>query len=130
MSSKKIIIILVCAAAIVALFFVYKKIMNKSADLDNQTASSSVDIVKENDFKNALRDAVAVDRDLDGIADQDEATYKTNIDENDTDGDGLSDGQEVFIYGADPLKNDTDGDTFLDGYEVRRGFSPTGAGVL
>lgn len=131
MSGKKIIIILVCAAvAVVALFFIYKKMISKPVDTGNQTASSSVDIVKENSFKNALQNAVAADRDLDGIADQDETTYKTNVDESDTDGDGLGDGQEVFIYTTDPLKNDTDGDTFLDGYEVRRGFNPKGAGAL
>lgn len=131
MSGKKIILIFVCAAlAVVALFFVYKKMMNKSAGTNNPTASSSVDVVKENNFNSALQSVVAVDRDLDGISDVDEITYKTNADESDTDGDGLSDGQEVLIYTTDPLKNDTDGDTFLDGYEVRRGFNPKGAGAL
>jgi len=36
----------------------------------------------------------------------------------DTDGDGLGDGQEVFIYGTDPTRADTDGDGLDDGLEL------------
>ena len=37
----------------------------------------------------------------------------------DTDGDGLSDGEEVLIYGTNPLMADTDGDGLTDYEEVR-----------
>ncbi len=43
----------------------------------------------------------------------------------DTDGDGLSDGDEVNIHGSDPNSADTDGDEFPDNYEVLAGSSPT-----
>jgi len=43
----------------------------------------------------------------------------------DTDGDGLSDGDEVLIYGSDPTNPDTDGDGLFDGFEVFLGTSPT-----
>jgi len=43
----------------------------------------------------------------------------------DTDGDGLSDGDEVSIYGTNPLEPDTDGDGFDDGWEVARGWTAT-----
>lgn len=42
----------------------------------------------------------------------------------DTDGDGLTDQQEIFL-GTDPLKKDTDGDGYADGLEVAFGYSPT-----
>ncbi len=42
----------------------------------------------------------------------------------DTDGDGLSDTDEVRIYHSDPAKTDTDGDGYRDGDEIAQGFSP------
>ena len=45
----------------------------------------------------------------------------------DTDGDGLSDADEVNIYGTDPLLADTDGDFFGDGFEVAFGSDPANA---
>ena len=36
----------------------------------------------------------------------------------DTDGDGLSDGEEVKLYGTDPLDSDSDGDGLSDGDEL------------
>jgi hypothetical protein len=41
----------------------------------------------------------------------------------DTDGDGLTDGQEILL-GADPLNPDTDADGILDGDEVANGYDP------
>ncbi|NHI92703.1 MAG: hypothetical protein EAX96_09385 [Candidatus Lokiarchaeota archaeon] len=43
----------------------------------------------------------------------------------DTDGDGLTNQQEVYIYFCNPLVFDTDGDGFSDGFEVSAGSSPT-----
>ena len=45
----------------------------------------------------------------------------------DTDGDGLSDGDEVNVHGTDPLLRDTDGDGLPDGWEVDNGLSPLSA---
>lgn len=42
----------------------------------------------------------------------------------DTDGDGLSDREEVHVTLSDPNKKDTDGDGFLDGAEVLAGKNP------
>ena len=47
-----------------------------------------------------------------------EFTYSPNPYKADTDGDGLTDGEEVLIYGTDPLCIDTDGDGLTDGEEV------------
>ena len=48
----------------------------------------------------------------------------------DTDGDGLSDQDELNKYFTNPLLADTDGDTFSDGAEVSGGYNPCGDGKL
>jgi outer membrane protein OmpA-like peptidoglycan-associated protein len=59
------------------------------------------------------------DTDGDGLTDGDEVNvYKTNPLKADSDGDGLKDGDEVKIYKTDPNKADTDGDGLSDGDEV------------
>ncbi len=67
----------------------------------------------------------AVDTDLDGLTDDDEASiHNTNPLVADTDGDGLNDGQEVNDSKTDPLLADTDGDGSPDGAESIFGADP------
>jgi hypothetical protein len=47
-----------------------------------------------------------------------------SLDENDWDGDGLSNRDEQQTHGTDPRSCDTDGDNMLDGEEVQHGFDP------
>ena len=68
------------------------------------------------------------DADSDGLTIEQEANIGTDPNIADTDGDGLTDRQEVETYKTDPLKADTDGDTFPDGSEVQAGYNPLGAG--
>ena len=42
----------------------------------------------------------------------------------DTDNDGLNDGEEVLTFLSDPLNNDTDGDGMPDGWEVNNNLNP------
>jgi hypothetical protein len=64
-------------------------------------------------------DPTKADTDGDGLSDGDEVNkYKTDPFNPDTDGDGLSDGDEVNKYKTDPLKTDTDGDSLTDAQEV------------
>jgi len=59
------------------------------------------------------------DSDGDGLTDGDEVRkHRTNPLKTDSDGDGLADNNEVSIYRTDPLKADTDGDVLNDGVEV------------
>ncbi len=61
------------------------------------------------------------DTDGDGLTDGEEyITYKTDPLNPDTDGDGLNDGDEVHKYKTDPLNPDTDGDGLNDGDEVMK----------
>lgn len=76
------------------------------------------------------------DTDHDGVRDRfetgtgiyvsptDTGTSPTNPD---SDGDGLTDGQEVNTYHTNPNLADTDGDGFNDGFEVSTGFDPNSA---
>ncbi|MDZ4845369.1 MAG: DUF6089 family protein [Chitinophagales bacterium] len=70
--------------------------------------------------KDAFVDKTNVkDNDKDGLSDADEKIAGTNPKNYDTDGDLLSDGEEVNQFKSDPLKKDTDGDGLDDGKEVR-----------
>lgn len=58
------------------------------------------------------------DRDNDGLGRCEEEKLGTDPNKADSDGDGLSDGDEVHKYKTDPLKADTDGDGLSDGDEL------------
>lgn len=51
-------------------------------------------------------------------------TSNSNVNSQDTDGDGLTDNAEQTIYHTNPLKADTDGDGYSDGQEVQSGHNP------
>ncbi|MCD7811636.1 MAG: VWA domain-containing protein, partial [Ruminococcus sp.] len=65
------------------------------------------------------------DFDDDNLNNIEEIANETDCYDEDTDGDGLIDGDEVKIYHSDPLKYDTDSDTLSDGDDVALGFDPT-----
>ena len=72
-----------------------------------------------------IRLGTTVDSDGDGLTDDDEInTYGTDPMVADTDGDGLSDGDELLVHGTDPLVSDTDDDGSNDGLEVFMGTDP------
>ncbi len=64
------------------------------------------------------------DPDHDGLTNLEEFQNGTDPHVADTDGDGLSDGDEVHLYHTNPLIADTDGDGIPDGLEVRLGTDP------
>jgi parallel beta-helix repeat protein len=71
---------------------------------------------------------MSLDTDGDGLTDYEEMTVVgTDPNDPDTDDDGLTDGQEVNTHGTDPLDADTDDDTLLDGWEVANGTDPLDA---
>lgn len=71
-----------------------------------------------------------IDSDHDGLPDELEKKYGTDPNKADTDGDGLTDYQEVMSYFTDPLNPDTDHDGYSDGDEVKRKFNHCGDGPL
>src|SRR6266404_5661805 len=64
------------------------------------------------------------DFDRDNLTNLQEFLLGTDIRKADTDGDGLSDGDEVNTYHTNPLLADTDGDLITDGVEVQTGSNP------
>ena len=72
----------------------------------------------------------SIDSDKDGLDDVREKQLGTDPHNPDTDGDGLSDGDEVIIWKTNPLNPDTDGDGYSDGSEVFHGYNPLGPGKL
>jgi len=66
----------------------------------------------------------SLDSDNDGLSNDDEAKYGTDPNNVDTDGDGVTDRDEINTFRTDPLNADTDGDGFDDGMEIRNGYSP------
>lgn len=69
-----------------------------------------------------------VDTDKDGLSDQQEIELGLDPNNPDSDGDGLTDGDENKLYGTNPLNRDTDKDTYPDGDEVKNGYNPRGDG--
>ena len=90
-------------------------------------ASNALVVVEDSDFAgtNACQSAFisagdATDTDGDGLSDSDERfVYKTDPASSDTDGDGLPDGEEIAM-GSSPIAADTDGDGLADGEELGR----------
>ncbi len=79
----------------------------------------------------ASSSASTLDSDGDGLSDYDEINiYHTNPNKADSDNDGLTDYQEVKVYHTDPNNPDTDGDGYTDGSEVQNGYNPLGPGKL
>lgn len=77
------------------------------------------DGLKTSEERRISTDPLNPDTDGDGLTDGEEVrVYKTNPLLADTDGDGLRDGDEVKVYSTDPLVGDTDGDGLSDGDEV------------
>lgn len=64
---------------------------------------------------------IMFDDDFDGLPNEIEKKFGTDIKKFDTDGDGLSDLQEILSYYTDPLKRDSDGDGIKDGEENKAG---------
>ena len=68
---------------------------------------------------------IIVDSDGDGLSDDDELNiYFTDPLDDDSDDDGLLDGVESTIYGTNPLRRDTDGDGLDDGEELLHSLDP------
>jgi len=77
------------------------------------------------DIVDDVPDDSPIDSDGDGLSDEDEVNiFGTDPHNRDSDNDGLSDYDEVLIHGTDPNNPDSDGDGINDSAEVQLGFDP------
>ncbi len=89
--------------------------------------ATSGDLVVTTSAGSSAPFAYSIDRDSDGLVDEDELALSTDPNDPDTDADGLDDGAEVNVFQTDPLLADTDGGGAGDGFEVQWGFDPLAA---
>lgn len=64
------------------------------------------------------------DKERDGLSTLQEYQFATDPLNEDTDFDGVADGDEIFVYYSDPVNKDTDGDTYSDSEEIIACFDP------
>jgi len=103
-----------------------------SADLpaENNNAADVTANQESNEKSGAVILDEITDTDGDGLTDGEEKRLGTDVNKVDSDSDGLFDREETRIYKTDPLNADTDGDGYSDGDEVKNGYNPNGAGKL
>lgn len=87
-------------------------------------------VVVSTTLDDTILEGQPLDTDADGLTDDQEKEKRTDPLSWDTDGDLLSDGDEVNTWETNPLVADTDGDTYKDGEEIRNGYNPKGPGKL
>ncbi len=101
----------------------------KDTDSDGLTDYQEIYLTNTNPLVyNSVVDDLAdanADSDKDQLSNIEEITQGTNPLIVDTDGDMLSDYDEINIFFTDPLLQDTDGDTVVDCDEATLGLSPT-----
>ena len=95
-----------------------------AADSSIQTNLYAVSALKADGSESFLSDPVRNnDRDHDGLSDEEEGTFGSDMTKPDTDGDGLNDAEE-YLHGTSPVLKDTDGDGYSDFEEVQAGSDP------
>jgi hypothetical protein len=103
----------------------------ETTDVDTSNeAAGSVILEVINEVTTPTVDLSKLDTDGDGLTDVEEMELGTDYNNLDSDDDGLTDFQETKKYETDPLSKDTDGDTYFDGEEVKNGYNPNGPGKL
>lgn len=134
---KKIIIYLVLLVSVGGgAFGVWNIYQNKKTDLSPPESVTEVQVKEEGekevivaprpDFPEELKN----DQDQDGLTNEEEKKIGTNALEADTDGDGLSDFEEIKNTKTNPLLLDSDNDGFPDYIEIMGGYNPNGPGKL
>ena len=88
-------------------------VMNEYSDMDKDGLLDTAEYL-------AGTDPSKTDTDGDGLSDADEVQkYGTDPTQKDSDGDGLTDSEEIKQYGTDPLSADSDGDGLSDADEIK-----------
>ncbi|OGH73731.1 MAG: hypothetical protein A3C90_00975 [Candidatus Magasanikbacteria bacterium RIFCSPHIGHO2_02_FULL_51_14] len=125
---KKIMLILVGGIVVVVLIVAIYWFIRSRAQREAAVLPEEAPQVVEEEVPYV--DPFPNDLDRDGIPNDQEAELGTSDVDFDTDGDAISDADEMNFWKTDPTKPDTDGDGFADGWEVISGYNPNGEGKL
>ena len=124
---KWIVILLACAVGIVFLYQKAFRAQNHKSDkpegypahyFDNPIVDTFTD--EDGQYVEELKNEPS---DIEGMTKYDK--YAMGLlpeDGSDTDGDGLTDKEEIEVYNSDPLKKSSSGDLYDDGYKVNHGM--------
>ena len=92
-------------------------------DTDGGGIYDGVEVAAGTDPLDPADDVQFIDSDGDGLSDAEEAAIGTDPNNPDTDGEGLTDGDEVNIYLTNPLDRNTDKDGINDRIEIEFKFT-------
>lgn len=144
-SKKIILLILIIILVISALIVILLNLPETNNTIYNDTSlDSGLNNLVEDDNGNPVEvlDPIDVENDylleeepISGVVNNEEDEIINNNQEVDisvldSDGDGLTDYQEVEIWGTDPNNFDTDSDGYSDFDEIKAGYNPLGEGQL
>lgn len=111
-----IIVIIVCA-----IFFIIRYNNNKKLEAQISEVESSLIVMSPEEYI-SLKETK--DSDIKGFTQEEKLNNGLDpADGSDTDGDGLTDKEEIEIYGTNPLKISTSGDLIPDGYKAKNKLS-------
>lgn len=123
--------VILCIGAIVLYILSRSQSDDQNLTQQNLNINTAVPIQTVHISTVNLNQAITVvDTDGDGLTDDEEIALKTDVQLIDSDQDGLTDREEVKVYATNPLNDDTDNDRYLDGEEVRKMYNPKGSGKL
>lgn len=94
----------------------YSQLETNTQENVEELAYGGVDL---NEFE-LTEENKTLDYDGDGLTNEEEVQYGTNVRNSDTDGDGLSDYDEIKQYNSDPTKYSTSGDDISDYIKVEK----------
>lgn len=98
----------------------------RADDFPKTTTPSYIQQKNDTSLNAYLDELKNKESDIEGWSEYDKYAYGLQIfEDSDTDGDGLSDKDEIEIYGSDPLKISTAGDLFTDSEKVNAGKDPS-----
>jgi len=107
-----------------------EKYQDEAVNLNLNKNSTPAEEINNQNVNTSANQAGSLDSDKDGLTDEEERSFGTDINEPDSDGDGLFDKEEIKVYKTNPLDPDTDNDGYIDGDEVKSGYNPNGPGNL
>lgn len=111
---RKFIITVICfILSAVILFTLFKDF---KAEFSEPDLAFDENVIEFDDYAESLKD---IPSDIEGLSQYDK--YKMGLEfqnGSDSDYDGLTDKEEIEVYGTDPLKASTSGDLYTDGYKV------------